>query len=109
MQAFKDVLLPQLMHDLEEDILIRSDDCFGGLVGTIEQFFCDFHNIVNWIFVVLKEGKCERSKSIVERKAIVGNDHPFPIVDDRSLLDESSNHIEIATLSISPVIFSHFR
>lgn len=75
------------MHDLEEDILIRSDDCFWRFVSTIEQSFGNLHNIIHRIFVILKESKCERSKSIVERKAIVGNDHPFSIVDDSSLFD----------------------
>lgn len=35
------------MHDLEKDILVGSNDCFGRFVSTIEQFFGDLHNIID--------------------------------------------------------------
>lgn len=47
MQPFKDVLLPQLMHNLEENILVRSNDGLGCLVSTIEQFLGNRDNIIN--------------------------------------------------------------
>lgn len=87
MQAFKDVLLPQLMHNIEENILVRSDDRFRRFISSIEQFLRYENNIVNYVLIVLEKGKSERSESIVERKSVVGNDHPFSIVNDCSFLN----------------------
>lgn len=75
------------MHYLEKNILVRSDDGLGCLIGAIEQFLGDEDNIIDCIFVVLEEGKCKGSKSVVKRKAIVRYDHPLSIIDDGSLLD----------------------
>lgn len=79
-ETLEDMVFLHFIEDFKEDVLVRGDDGLWDFVSLVKQLFRDLHDIIDRIFIVLKEGEGKGSKAIIEGEPVVRDDQPLPVL-----------------------------